>query len=250
VQRFLAHLAFTGLMLLALTQSAAAAPEVKLKVKAGPIAGFPGTGFLGKGEAVEAEYHISGTEYGGYPPPLIGVNFYAPAGVKLITSGFATCAPSVLEEKGPQGCPKKSQASTEGEALGVVSFGTERVEERASIQGFFSPGGSLSFYVAGSTPVSLEFVSKASFVNASAPFGPKLIAEVPIVETVPGALDASVLFFKVKVGAAYKKGKKTVSYLNMPKTCPKGGGFPLKSELTFQGGAVVPVNYTVPCPKK
>jgi hypothetical protein len=40
---------------------------------------------------------------------------------------------------------------------------------------------------------------------------------LPLVETVPGALDASILSFKVTVGAAYKKGKKTVSYITLPK---------------------------------
>jgi hypothetical protein len=230
--------------------SALAVPQVTLKVKPVPLKGFPGTGdFLGAGAAVEAEYKISGNEYGGFPPPLIGVNFYSPAGVKLSSKGFAECAPSTLEEKGPAGCPKSSQASPIGEARGVVSFGTERVEETATLQGFFAPGGGLAFYVAGSTPVSLEFVSKGHFTNAAPPFGPEFVAEVPIVETVPGALDASVLSFKVKVGAAYKKGKKVHSYITLPKKCPKGG-FPVKSELLYQGGITSNTTYTVPCPKK
>ena len=39
-----------------------------------PISGFPGTGNkLGAGAAVESQLTISGTEYGGFPPPLIGV---------------------------------------------------------------------------------------------------------------------------------------------------------------------------------
>src|SRR5580658_3783233 len=65
-------------------------PVVTLKVKPVPIKGFKGTGnCLGCGAAVEAEYKISGTEYGGFAPPLIGVNFYSPAGVKLSEAGFA-----------------------------------------------------------------------------------------------------------------------------------------------------------------
>jgi hypothetical protein len=31
--------------------------------------------------------------------------------------------------------------------------------------------------------------------------------------------------------------------------CPKGG-FPVKAELTFLGGATVAVSYNAPCPKK
>jgi len=236
---------------------ALAEPQVTLKVKPVAIPGFKGTGdILGAGADVEAEYNIKGTEYGGFPPPLIGVNFYSPAGVKLNSKPFKTCAPSVLEEKGSEGCSKKSQASPVGEALGVVAFGGERVEEKATLQAFFAPGGGLAFYVTGNSPVSLAFVSKGNFTTATPPFGPLLKAEVPLVETVPGAPDASVLHFKIKVGAGVKKGKKVESYITLPKKCPHGhGGFPVKSELMYAalGGLAaqtVTVNYTVPCPKK
>ena len=50
-----------------------------LQSKGRPIPGFPGTGNIkGAGAAVQAEYTISGTEYGGYPPPVEGINFYLP----------------------------------------------------------------------------------------------------------------------------------------------------------------------------
>ena len=52
----------------------------------------------------------------------------------------------------------------------------------------------------GHSPVSLEILSKAHYVKLGGGFGPKLIAEVPLVETVPGAPDASVLRISVKVG--------------------------------------------------
>ena len=55
---------------------ATAAPTVRLKARAVPIPNFRHTGnILGAGAAVQAELTISGTEYGGFPPPLIGVNF-------------------------------------------------------------------------------------------------------------------------------------------------------------------------------
>jgi hypothetical protein len=116
-----------------------------------------------------------------------------------------------------------------------------------SIQPFFAPDGGLTFYVEGRTPSFFQILEEANWVTASAPYGPELIAEVPLVETVPGADDASVLSFKVKVGAAYKQAKKTVSYLTLPKRCPKGG-FPIKAELKFMSGEVVTVAYKQPCP--
>src|ERR1700694_1182703 len=76
--------AVLALALMALTGVASAAPTVTFKAEAVPIAGYPHTGnILGAGAAVKAEYTISGTEYGGFPPPLVGGHFYLPTGAKL-----------------------------------------------------------------------------------------------------------------------------------------------------------------------
>ncbi len=93
-------LAVLGLAVLALPGVASAAPTVKFKAQAVPIPGFPGTGnILGAGTALEAEYEISGTEYFGSPPPIIGVNFYLPTGAMLHPSGFPTCDEEVLARR-------------------------------------------------------------------------------------------------------------------------------------------------------
>jgi hypothetical protein len=243
-------LAVLGLAVLGLSASASAAPTITLKAKAVPIPGFPHTGnILGAGAALQAEYTISGSEYGGFPPPLIGVKFYGPASAKLHPQGFGTCAPSAIETTGPSACSKSSKAGPVGSASGVVSFGTERVGETVSIEPFFAPGGNLEFFAAGHSPVSIEILSKGKVINSSPPFGPTVEAEVPLVESVPGALDASVKSINVVVGAAYKKGKKTTYYITVPKKCP-AGGFPLKSVMTFLGGATAEASYKAPCPKK
>jgi hypothetical protein len=235
---------------LAFSATASAAPTVTLKVAAIPIPGFPGTGdTLGAGAEVEARVTISGTEYGGFPSPLTKATFYAPVGVKVSPTGFAYCPPAALEASGATGCPKNSRAGPRGEGLGVVSFANERVNERVSIQPFFAPAGGLIFYVEGNTPASFQILEEAHWMTASAPFGPELLVEVPLVETVPGANDASILSFRVKVGAAYTSGgaKKTISYLTLPKSCPRGG-FPVKAELQFMSGEIVTVAYKQPCP--
>ena len=89
--------------------------------------------------------------------------------------GFATCAPSVIQEKGPSACSKKSTAGPKGSASGVVSFGTERVQETVSVQPFFAPGGGLEFFVDGVSPVSIEILSKGSITGAAPPFGQEFI---------------------------------------------------------------------------
>jgi hypothetical protein len=235
---------------LALAATAAAAPKVTLKVTPIPIPGFPGTGnILGAGAEVEARVTISGTEYGGFPSPLTGAAFYAPAGVKITPQGFLTCALPVLEANGAAGCPKKSNAGPTGEGTGVVSFGETRVDEKVSINEVFAPSGGLTFYVEGRTPAFFQIPEEAHWITAAPPYGPELIIEVPLVETVPGADDASILSFKVRVGAAYRKAGKTISYVTLPKSCPKGGA-PLKFELKFMSGETVTVAYKQPCPKR
>ncbi len=254
--------------------ASAAAPTVTFKAKAVPIAKpgggtYPHTGNIrGAGTAFQAEYAISGSGYGataqkpeGGIPPLSSVNFYSPAGVKLNYAPFGTCTEATLKNTGPTGCSKSSVASPKGSALGEVTFGTERVPEEASLQAFFGPGSTLLFYVQGSSPVSLEFVSAGTNVDSGQPpYGVELKTQVPAIATVPGAALASTKTINIKVGAAIKRGSKLLSYITVPKKCPSGG-FPVKSELTFGGSfggerefgipaETVTVDYKLPCPPK
>jgi hypothetical protein len=238
------------LAMLGVAGIAAAAPSVTLKVKALPIPGFPGTGnVLGAGADVEVQVTISGKEYGGYPSPLTGIDLYSPSGSKIASTGFATCADAILEADGGAGCPKRSSAGPPGVGLGVVAFGGQPVPEKVSIESFFAPGGGLTFLVEGRTPSYFQVLEKARWVNASPPYGQEVIVEVPLVETAPGANDASVTSFTVQVGAAYKRGKRTVSYFTQPTKCPRGG-FPAKLEMKFLSGEIATVTDSVPCPRR
>lgn len=237
-----------GSVLLAVPAQASAeeipSPTLKVKAAAVPIPGFPGTGNLyGKGADVEATLEIAGSGYGATPqnpkgsvPPVSAVNVYLPKGVKLHPSGFGSCAEDTLKNIGPSGCPKGSVASPLGSVLGEVTFGTERVPETATLQAFFSVGGSILFYTQGSTPVSLEVVSTGRFVRSSGKYSWELKTLVPPVATVPGAPLASVSRIHLKAGAAYRKHGKVVPYGRVPKKgeCPKGGFFG-KTEVTFGG---------------
>jgi hypothetical protein len=269
-----ACLALLALMLLGAPAAASAeeipAPTVKVKAAAVPIPGFPGTGnFYGKGADVEATLEIEGSGYGaspqnpkGSPPPISAVNIYLPKGVKLHPSGFASCAEATLTNIGPSGCPKKSIASPLGSVLGEVTFGAERVPELATLQAFFAPGGGLLFYTQGSSPVSLEVVSRGKYVRSSGKYSWELQTLVPAVATVPGAPLASVSKIHLKAGAAYRSHGKVIPYGTVPKKgeCPKGGFFG-KTEITFGGTfggdrefGIPPKTVTkvirVPCPRR
>ncbi len=260
MRRAATFFALVAIVLIVCTGVSVAAPTVRIRGEAVPIPGFPHTGNIyGAGAAVKAEVEISGTEYGGFPPPLIGVNVFFPKGTKLHPAGFPTCAKANLEGagRGPSACPKGSSAGPVGHALGVVSFGKERVPEEVTIEPFYAPGGGIEFFAAGHSPVSLEILSSGHYVNlgGAGGYGPEVITEVPLIETVPGAPDASAERISVEAGSAIRKGKEVLYYGRVPKKgeCPKGG-FKVKAELMFAGVGglapqTVPVEYRAPCPK-
>jgi hypothetical protein len=238
-----------------LASMASAAPTVTARAAIVPIPKnprkpngptWPGTGdILGAPAALEIEGKISGTEYGGFPSPVKQIKIFLPKGTKVSEAGFSRCSETILHANGPAGCPLKSIASPPGEANGVVSFGGERVHERVTVQAFFNQGGGLVFSIVGTTPVSLEEFATATYQNT--PSGVVGTAEIPLIETVPGALAASDEQFKIKIGAAFKKGKKLISFGTVPKTCH--GRLTGRYEVSFYSGETVPGSVSVPCPK-
>src|SRR5271163_3365584 len=234
MRRAFTCLVVLGLAALAIPAAASATPKVTFKAVAIPIPGYPHTGnILGAGAALKTEFNIKGTEYDeGHPPPIIGVNVLFPSGSKLHPQGFATCSPTALKEIGEPAigtpaCPKSSLLTfpvskpqpigenaahevlaNESYGLGVVKIGNgPPPEEKARVQGFFAPGGGLEFFTKGITPTLFEFLSPGKVTNSSAGgFGPATFTKVPLVETLPGAADASVEKIIVYAGGAFKKG--------------------------------------------
>jgi hypothetical protein len=231
---------------LAVPALASATPTVSLSAKIVPIPGFPGTGnCLGCGADLEAEISINGNEYAGGPPPITEVKGYYPKGTKINTKGFTTCSSAALEAKGTAGCPKKAAAGPPGATEGFVSLGGERVPETVQVSPFLANGGGLDFWIEGNTPVKIEKLAKGHWSYPAS--GPVIEVEVPLIETLPGAPDASATHIKNKFGGAVKKGHKTTYYGTVPKSCPKGG-FPGKIEVTFLGAGTVTAETKVPCP--
>jgi hypothetical protein len=248
-----------ALATLAFPAAARGLPTVTVRGRAVPIPGFPHTGNLfGAGAAVRAEIGISGTEYGGFPPPLIGINVYLPAGVKLNAKSFPTCPTrTIVDEREPGKCPHGSAAGPPGKVFGVVSFGGNRVHETGEVFSFFAPGGGFEFLTVGHSPVILEIPTTArlSHPAGSGGFGPEFMGEIPLVQTVPGAPYASVEAIDITIGTAIRRHGKPVYYGTVPRACPHGG-FRAKTEFTFARGGdtstpeTVTVPIRAPCPTR
>jgi hypothetical protein len=230
---------------------APAAPTVTFKTRFLRIECFPGTGCrFGAGADVEAQLTIHGTEStGGVPSQLRQVVAYLPKGTELNPGPFPTCSPTTLEANGPEGCPKGSAATPVGVAGVVDPIGGSLISENATLQGFFAPGGGLDFYANASSPISAQIVSPGRMLPAAPPYERKLVTEIPLVDSVPGAPPVSDTSVDIKIGAAIRKAGKTIYYGVVPRKCP-AGGFPERIELTFQSGETVTVTSALPCPRR
>jgi hypothetical protein len=235
----------------AVPSAAHALPTVQVTGRAVAIPGFPHTGnFFGAGAAVQAKVSISGSEYGGFPPPLIGISAYLPVGVHLNPAAFPTCPTAIIMQRHePSLCPKGSSAGPLGRVTGVVAFGSEVVKEEAKIFSFFAPNGGLEFLTLGLSPVVLEVPTLAHVLHpgGAGGYGPEFSGEIPLVQTVPGAQDASVQTIEITLGAARRRHGKPVYYGTVPRKCP-AGGFRVKAEFTFaqDGDPTLPETATVP----
>ena len=188
---------------------------------------YPGTGAIpGAPVALELEAKISGTEYAGSPSPLTLIKTYAPAGVAVHTQGFATCSESHARRAGPRGMPtavarehgwrsercrhlRRIARPRAGDAAGVL-----QPRRRPDIRRYRQIPS-----LGGSDRKGDGHRRRAPRPRSANCGRPKFRWS-----NRSGAPDASVEQFKVVVGAAFKQGKKLVSYTTSPKGVPEGRG--------------------------
>jgi hypothetical protein len=229
--------------------SAATITGVKAGIK--PIPGFAETGdILGAGALVEIAGKLEGSELpGGLPLQTRKLVLYFPAGTKINSTGFPTCTAAKLEISGPEGCSKQSRIADGTVGVADQIGSGEATREEGALEVFITPGNGVVAYANAAAPISAQIVIPAHWETAPAPYGPKLTFEIPLVDSVPGALPVSGTSIHVKAGAAIRKGGKTYYYGRVPAKCPKGG-FPGKGEVTLEGGQNIVTEVKVPCPTR
>ncbi len=245
------YMILTGLAVLALPAAAQAATITGVKAAIVPIPGFPETGaILGAGADVEIEGKLEGDELpGGLPLQTRRLALYFPAGTKIDPAGFPTCTKEKLEIKGPEGCPKQSRIADGTVGVADQIGQGEATRETGALEVYATPGDGVVAYANAAAPISAQIVIAAHWETAPPPYGPKLTFEIPLVESVPGALAVSGTSLHEKAGAAIRKGGKTYYYGRVPTKCPKGG-FPGKGEVTLEGGQNIVTEVKVPCPTR
>ena len=186
-----------------------------------------------------------------------------PAGMNYTTTqlGLALCSASRLQAQGLAGCPANSRLGY-GSALVEVPFGTGAGHEIPEVQAVAGPSNSgnlvVLFYANGLYPVSAQLAFAGEVLPDSGRFGSQLQTNVPLVSSVPGGPDVSIVSVKSTIGPAhltyYKHvhGKRVAFSprgVSVPERCLRGG-FPFAASFSFQDGSSTSATTTVPCPPR
>jgi hypothetical protein len=217
---------------------------------------------LGQSTTIGFGFQIAGPS-GEAPPPLTHVDLQLPAGIDYVTTtlGLAVCQPAVLLTQGPPGCSPNSRIGS-GSAKVEVPFGTGGGQEIPSIEAFMGPSNNgnlvVVFYADGRTPVAADVIFEGELVPGFGSSSGSLNNAIPLIPSVPGGSDVSIISVHTTIGPGnlryYKRvhGKR-VSFapkgVSLPSRCPRGG-FPFMADFSFLDGSTATATSTVPCPPR
>ena len=217
---------------------------------------------LGAPTTISFAFHLSTSE-GAAPPPLTSMDLRMPAGIGYATTtlGLALCNPAALLARGLAGCPANSRLGY-GSAYVEVPFGTGAGHEIPEVQAVAGPSSTgnmvVLFYANGLYPVSAQVTFAGEVLPASGRFGSQLATNIPLVTSVPGGPDVSVVSVQSTIGPSHLTYYKHVHGhlvpfhprgVSVPERCPRGG-FPFAGEFSFQDGSRASATTTVPCPPR
>jgi len=196
-------------------------------------------------------------------PPMTSLDLQLPAGMNYTTTtlGLATCDVGTLAARGPAGCPANSRLG-HGSALVEVPFGVGNGHEIPDIQAIAgpSPKGNLVvlFYANGLYPVYAQLSFSGEVLPDTGRFGSQLSATVPLVTSVPGGPDVSIVSVQTTIGpnqlTYYRRVHGRLQPFKprgvaVPERCPRGG-FPFSAQFTFLDGTTTSTTASVACPPR
>ncbi|HEV3071981.1 MAG TPA: hypothetical protein VGY76_11220 [Solirubrobacteraceae bacterium] len=197
---------------------------------------------------------------GQVPSPLEGVDLHLPGGIGLArnTLGTAVCEPIYLFAHGPNGCPANSRIGY-GLAVAAVPYGPLAVHEQATVDAYrgVSEGAHLTilFFAEGWTPVFADLVFPGQLLEDQAPYSGRIDTKVPLVPSLPGGPNVSVVRFQSTFGPKNLLYEREINGeiehfhprgVTVPATCP-AGGYPFAGDFRFEDGTQITVHTSVPC---
>jgi hypothetical protein len=209
---------------------------------------------LGAPTAISLTVSVAATS-GPVPTPLRDIDLALPSNLGIATSGLgvAACDPAALEALGPSACPTNSRIGS-GKALVEIPIGAEVREEKVTLTLFAgpSPDGYLHILICanGIFPVDAQILLTSVLLPGH------LQVEVPLVRSVPGAPDVSLVRMQAVLGGHltyYERVRgRTTAYhppgIGLPQRCPPRG-FAFAATFSFVNGSRASANTAVPCPR-
>jgi len=178
------------------------------------------------------------------PPIMNRIVIKLNAGGTFNGSKFPKCSVSILQSKGPSGCPKGSKIGS-GTGVGYAKpVVTDPVAAKLTI---FNGGSQIFVYVFPDLGPTFVTVGKVIH-KKDGPFDYTLDFAIPAIKTLPSAPDASVGTVKTKTPIKYiKKGKKKLALIIAPKKCT--GSWKAEGDFYFRTGEVVKTPVSSKCKK-
>ena len=215
---------------------------------------------LGAPTTISFGFHLSSGE-GAAPAPLTALQLRMPAGLNYTstTLGLSTCDPRKLIASGLAGCPPNSRIGY-GQAVVEVPFGTGAGHEIPELQALMGPSSTgnlvVLFYANGLFPVSAQLTFTGEVLPDHGAYGSQLAAAVPLVASVPGGPDVSIVDVQTTIGPRkltyyrHRHGRRvafTPRGVAVPEHCPRHG-FPFAAHFSFLDGSETTATTNVPCP--
>jgi len=217
---------------------------------------------LGRRTTLSFAFRIAGPA-GRLPPALrtIDLSYPSDLGIALSGLGLATCTAERLEASGLQGCQADSIMGL-GEASAAISLGSDVVAENVPITILRAPDEAghiaLLFDAVGTAPLSTSAVFTGALLPAPAPFGGQVSITTPLIASLPGAPDVSIVALHATLGPSgvtyYERiAGETLAYqppgILLPDSCPHGG-FPFAAQFSFVDGSRASTHTSEPCPDR
>ncbi len=186
---------------------------------------------------------------GGLPAPITGAfAAYLPHGPTYDFTAFPTCSVTIIQAAigSAPNCPAHSLLATGSAAVGA-SIGGTPFNETAAVSVYLVQKSPLTveFWGNGTQPVAETLQFPGTATAAATPYAYKLSLNVPIIATVPGGPDGSVLSVSLKLAQSMKVGRKTVSLITLPKRC--SGSFHWGAQASFQDGTTAMTSTATAC---
>jgi hypothetical protein len=160
-----------------------------------------------------------------------------PKGAVLNGRYFPKCNPANLRKSGPRGCPRGSKIGS-GRAIGVAPpIVTDDVNTKITLFNGTPQGGNptiIIYAIPDLGPVmTLPGVLRS---GRGTPYGYVLDTEIPPIQTLPSAPNASVKLFDATTrDVTVRRRGRTIHFIDSPVLCD-GTFFLLDGQFTYQGG--------------